>query len=227
MRTVGESEKDHEAKDDRRDAPDDIDPLPPIEAKEFRMLHDHPINGLGSSDFKKSIGKLGANDLGDRRGDEEYRESAGAVTSRKPMRKIDKDAWEEPGFREAEEKAHHVKLKGGGDRRSQCGHQSPGKHDAANPLARTPTFDDEGTRNFKEKIPQEEHPGPRADDIVVESRQVAPHREHGDGDIRAIDKRDHVTDEEQRQQAPVRFAPGAIKRRLPGRGGCRLHSLRV
>ena len=206
-------------------------------------MHDSlAIDRLRGANREQGVGNLRAHDLREGRGDEEVGQGLRAVAAREPVREIHDDAGEKAGFHQAEQEANAVELKlshaqlavergveplnkafGGGQfvphERRERGDETPSDHDAADPFPRAPLLHDERAGNLQQEVAEEEHSRAQADDGVVEARQILRHRELGDGDVRAVHVGDDVANEEQRQQPPVGFAPGTVKRGKNRRAG--------
>ncbi len=168
---------------------------------------------LVSPDHEQGTRDLGADDLRDRRGDQEIRQGSRAIPGGEPVCQIHDHAWKEARFRQAKEEPDRIEVPWHLDGCGQRRHHAPRHHDPRQPLARAPALDDEGAGNLEKEIADEEDARPEADHRVVESRQVLRHGQLRDRDVRAVDVGDDVADETERQQSPVRFAAGAIERR--------------
>src|SRR5882724_1114443 len=115
------------------------------------------------------------------------------------MRQINNHAGEKTRFSESKQKTRDVKLKRRLHERSERRRESPYNHNSANKPSGAPFFHQQRAGNFQQKIPPKEKPGPKADNSVVESRQVASHGQFGNRNIDAIDIGDDVTEKKQRQ----------------------------
>ncbi len=210
-RPVGEGEEHDHTHHDRRDAPGDVDPLPAREAEQLRVVDEHASHDLVGADAQEEVRDLGAHDLRDGGRHEEEGEGARPVAAREPVGEVDDHPGIEAGLRQAQQEPHEVEVErrpdGGGER----GHDAPGDHDAGDPEAGAPLLDDERARDLEEEVAQEEDAGAEADDRVVEAGQLPGHGELGDGHVRAIDERDDVGDEADREETQVGLPPGAVE----------------
>jgi len=133
------------------------------------------------------------------------------------MGQKDDDTWEESGFAEAEEEAGDVKVERGLDASGQGGGEAPDDHDAGKQSAGAPFFDEQRAGDFEQEVTPEKKARPETDDRVVEAGEVFSHREFRDGDVRTVNVSNDVAEEQERKEAPVGFAAGAVE----GRGRCR------
>src|SRR5207237_1864861 len=83
-------------------------------------------------------------------------------------------------------------------------------------------FDEERAGNLEQEVAPEKHAGAEPNHRVVETRQLLRHRELRDRDVGAVDVRDDVAGEEQREKAPVGFGARAIQGG-GGSGGSEAH----
>src|SRR6516225_10187933 len=123
------------------------------------MMNGHLASRFGGADAEQVVGKSGAYDLCDGCGDEEPGESSCTIARRKPVSQVDDHTGEKPGLCEAEEEPHGVELERCFDERRRAGQDSPCDHDPANPLSRTPFFDEERTGDFEEEVADEKNAG--------------------------------------------------------------------
>ena len=150
-RPVGEQPEDGDAEDDRGNGPQNVNPLPAGQAKDFRMInhralddllraelhplrdgicgaggaggrcHNHPIDFM-SADLQNLIRDNRIHDLRHRCGDEEIGQRLRPVPHGKPVGEVHNDAREEARLRKTEQEAHGVELERRGDRRGEPGH---------------------------------------------------------------------------------------------------------
>ena len=103
-RAVGEEEQDDHAQQHRRNAPEDVNPLPAFQAEQLGV----PVG----ADPEQLVGDLGTDDLGDRRGQEEARQGPGPVAAGEPVRQVNDHPGEEPGLGEAQQEPDRIEMPG-------------------------------------------------------------------------------------------------------------------
>src|SRR5712671_82702 len=130
------------------------------------------------------------------------------------MRQVHNDARQKTGFSRAHQKTHDIKLPRGVNERHEYGHHAPGNHDASDPLASAPSFDNQRAWDFQQEVTKKEDPGAKSDHALAES-QVMWHLKRGSSNVHAIKKSDHVEQEQKRQKTPrdaLASAPAYIGR---------------
>ena len=74
-------------------------------------------------------------------------------------------------------------------------------HDAGDPPAGADARQDDVARHFEQRVAEEEDAGAPAVDVGADA-QILVHRQRGEGDVGAVDVRDQVAHDDQRQQPP-------------------------
>ena len=210
-RPIGEEDQHQQAEQQCRNTPSDEYPLPAFEAHHEWMGNADPIDYLGHANFEQRVTEHRADDLRDRRGDQKQRKGPRAIAQRKPVGEKHHDAGEKTGLGQTEKETHGVELRRRLHPRVQARDNSPRDHDAGDPFSGAPFLDDDCARNLEQEIAEKEQPGTSADHVVVEGRHVLRHGQLGECDVDTIDVRNHIADEQQRDQALVGLAPCAIQ----------------
>src|SRR5207245_10348622 len=117
------------------------------------------------------------------------------------MSQVHDDSRQETGFRRTYQKTHEIKLPGRVDEGHQHRHQSPGNHDASDPLACAPSFHNERAWDFQQKIPEEENPRSKANYTIAEHKGMG-HLQRRGANVHSIEKANDVAQEEKRHHSP-------------------------
>src|SRR5947209_3578912 len=125
-----------------------------------------PMNGLENPARKRE-----SNNHRERLSDHEPGLGASAIFGAEPVGQIHDDPWKETCFGCTQQKAGEVELMGNGavaeqrhaDKTGSGGHDAPGDHDARQPFARAPPFDDQSARDLKKEVAEEEDTSAEAD----------------------------------------------------------------
>jgi len=113
------------------------------------------------------------------------------------------------GFRDAEQKAHHVEHGRRGDEHGQHGDHAPRDHDPRDPHSRAHLVKDHIARNLKEEIADEENARAKAINRIAQA-EVARHLQLRKADVHAVQIRDHVAEHQERREPPVDLAIGRL-----------------
>jgi hypothetical protein len=122
------------------------------------------------------------------------------VVSRERLRDVVDDARYEPGFRDAEQIAHHVELLGRRDERGQRRNDRPRQDDAREPALRADPLQDHVARHLEHDVAQRERTCAEAEHRVAET-QIDHHLQFREADVDAVDVGGHVREHEDRQDA--------------------------
>ncbi len=124
------------------------------------------------------------------------------------MRQVHNDARQKARFCGAHQETDDIKLAGGVDEGHQQRHQSPGNHDARDPAASAPSFNDQRTGDFQQEVTKEEDPRPQPNHALAETKVIG-HLECRRTYVHAIEKGDHVEQEQEGQEPACDAMPGA------------------
>ena len=192
VRTVGQNKQHHHPHDDRRDRFEEKEPLPPGQSGD--AIHPENLARDRRTDHARRHAA-----------EHEQRENARPILRRIPVRQIQDHAREKTRLRRAQQKAHPVKHRHPLQEHERHRDQAPDDHDPRDPAARPHLVQDEIARDFKNKITDEEEPRTKTEH-AVEHRFAHPQHfaqmQLGKTDVDAIDVRDDVTKEEQRNEPP-------------------------
>src|ERR1700737_194412 len=187
-RPVGEIEPGHDAEQNGRNALDDEKPLPAFQSER-------------AVESEQEVGDRRTDHGGNRDGDGEGGEKAGAIFRRVPIGQIENDARKETGFRHAEQKAHCVEAPDPADDRHQCGDDTPGHHDPRDPAAGAEFFERQIARHLEDEIADEEDAGAPCEHRRREF-QLGIHGQRGEAEIDAIEIGKEIRQHQERNQPP-------------------------
>ena len=95
------------------------------------------------------------------------------------MRQVDNYAREKSSLGQTEQESDSVELERGFHEGCERSDDSPGDHDAADPLPGAPFLDNKCARDLEDKIPDEKYTGAEANYGIVESREILGHLDRG------------------------------------------------
>jgi hypothetical protein len=131
--------------------------------------------------------------------DEEPRDRPSTIASREPVRDVEQHARNEPGLRDAKQKAHHEEAHRPNDESGCARDQAPGDHDSRHPDPRAHTFHDQVARHFEGEVADEKDS--RAPSVAERREADIPvHRERREANVHAIEEVDQEHHGHQRQQ---------------------------
>ena len=122
--------------------------------------------------------------------------------SRKPMAEVIDDAGQEPGFGDAEQEAQHVEARRALHEQHRDRQHAPRDHDARDPEPRADAREDQVARHLEQRVADEEHARAESVDGGAEP-EIAVHLQRREADVHAVDPRDDVEQQQERQQAPA------------------------
>ena len=184
---VGKEKQEGDAEQQRRDAFDKEEPLPPGEVR-------------AAIEVEQYAGDSTHEDPGERERDVEAADGAGTLFRRKPLHEVEDDSGEEACLRHAEEEACDVELHGCPDKEHANGYQAPGQHDAREPAAGAEAVQCEVGGYFADGIAEKEEAGAEAVDCAAEVQGLI-HLEGGEADVGAIHVRAAIAECDERDQA--------------------------
>jgi hypothetical protein len=199
-RAVGEVEEGDHADDHRDQALDHEHPLVSPQAEEAVELHE-------------GARERAADDVRERQAHVEQRGRLRPAAAREPVGEVQDHAREEAGLGDAEEEAEDVEHRRPRGEHEQRGHDAPGHHDPRHPPSRSDLVHDQVRGHLEDRVADEEQAGPEG---VGRGREPGVDLEGllGEADVGAIDERDDVHQQQERQQSLQRLA----RRGLGGRG---------
>ncbi len=186
--TVGEIEPRHHTEHDGRNALQDEQPLPALEAADAVKAEQV------ARDRRADHGR-------DRHRDGERGEDAGAILGRIPVGEIEDDAGKEPRFRHAEQETQHVETGGAADQRHQRRDDAPGNHDARDPAAGADLVQDDVAGHLEQEITNEEDARPPAEHQRREL-EFSVHGQSGEAEIDAVEIGEEVGQDQKRNDPP-------------------------
>jgi len=119
------------------------------------------------------------------------------------------DTGEETGLGRAEQQSRRIELARRSNEACKDRDESPGDHDAGDPLARAPSLDDDSARNLEQQVADEEKTSAKPVDAIAKA-QVDTHAQIGERQVSAVDIADEVEQEYERQKMLRRPTPGAL-----------------
>ena len=87
------------------------------------------------------------------------------------------------------------------DEGHQCRDQTPGNHDPRDPAPGAPSFRDQCSGNLQQEIAEKENPSAHANHAFAETKVVG-HLQRRRPHVHAIEKSDHVKQEQKGQEPP-------------------------
>jgi len=141
-------------------------------------------------------------------------ESARALRSRIPVAEVIDDSGQKAGLGHTEQEAQHVEARRPLHVHHRDGQDAPRDHDARDPKARADAHEDQIARHLEERIADEEHACAEAVDHGAEP-QVGVHLQRREADIDAVEPRDDVEQQQERQEAPPNLrerGPAEVRR---------------
>lgn len=186
-----------DADDDRRNAFDQEHPLPAGQAVDAgKRLHRPARDGAADHARQRNC---------------RHEEGGGAPAPlrRIPIREVQDDPREEAGFCQPQQEAHHVEHGRRGHEHHGRRDDAPRDHDPRDPDACAHAVQDHVARHFKEEVTDEEDAGAEPVDGLAEL-EVVEHLQLGKAHVDAIEIRDHVAQQQERNQAPRHFAVGGF-----------------
>jgi len=135
--------------------------------------------------------------------------SLGTIGDAKPMGEKHDDTGEETGLGRAEQQSRRIELARRSNKACKDRDESPGDHDAGDPLARAPSLDDDSARNLEQQVADKEKTRAKAVDAIAKA-QVDAHAQIGERQVSAVDIADEVEQEYERQKMLRRPTPGAL-----------------
>jgi len=139
-----------------------------------------------------------------RQPDEKARHDPRVVISRQPVREIQDKARQEACLGQTKQKAQHGEAGRSGHKSGCSGQQAPGDHDPSDPKARADLLHDNVAGDLEDEIAPEEDPRGEAE-LGGTHVQVTAHRKGGKSDVDAVDVGQQVSQDRNRQQAPIDF----------------------
>ena len=110
-----------------------------------------------------------------------------------------------PASAGAQQETQRVETVGSSNHDHRRRDHAPEHHEQGNPTARADSLQGEVARHLEEEIAGEEHSGAESVNGVGEGELLA-HLERGESDVDAIEIRDDVEQEEERDQSPRQLA---------------------
>ena len=195
-RAVGHEDGGQQAQEDGRDAFDDVEPLPALEAHDAVHL-------------QQQAGDRGAEGVGDGLGEDEDAEHGDALRGGEPERQVEEDGREEPGLGGTQQEPDDVvggftvhQAHGGGE-------DAPGDEDAGQPLAGAEPVHAGVAGNLEEGVAEEEDAGAEAVGGGVQA-DVLAHGEFGEADVVAVKVGNEVEQDDQGHDAAADLAERAV-----------------
>jgi hypothetical protein len=155
-------------------------------------------------ELEDDAGERPADDRRQRNREHEPRHRPRSVLRGVPIAEVINDARQEPGFRDAEQEAQHVEARRSLDEHHRDRQDAPRNHDARDPKTRADAHEDQVARHFEQRVADEEHARTEAIDRAAEA-QVGIHLQRRETDVDAVEPRDDVEQQQERQQAPPDF----------------------
>jgi hypothetical protein len=121
------------------------------------------------------------------------------MTLREPLAQVIDHAGKEPRLGDTESKTRDIELSRCPHREHRASQQPPRDRDARQPPPCTDACKDDVARNFEQRVAEEKNAGTEAECRVAEI-QVRIHLQRGDADIDAIDIRNEIECEQERQK---------------------------
>src|SRR4029077_9909417 len=146
-------------------------------------------------------------DLGHEHGGE-----PGPTLRRRPHGQIEQDTGEEPSFAGAEQTSQNVQVPIGGD---ECGHRAakaPDHHDPKERFSNSDLLQEQVAGDLQKNVTEIKDAGAETVYRFGEP-QILDKLKLRKADIRAIDKRDQITEHQERNDTPVDFSIGRISLR--------------
>src|SRR5882762_8287198 len=168
--------------------------------------NEEPLPAMPAFDVVEILHRCAGNRTGDHRRDgrrgHEHRNDLAAPRRRVPVRQIENDAREEARFERAKQEPGHVELQRRLHERHCACDKSPREHDAQQGLANTDALKQQVAGYFEQEVADEEYA--RAETVcrIAESQRLL-HLKLGISDVDAIEKRDHVTKNQEGQNPPT------------------------
>ncbi|MNI60459.1 hypothetical protein D3C73_1156770 [compost metagenome] len=125
-----------------------------------------------------------------------------------PVGEVENDPREEPGFGDAQQEAQDVEGLGVVGEHHRRRHQAPGDHDPTQPDLRAQAVQHVVARYFEERVADEEDARAKRERRIAQTG-VRLQRRLGEADVGAIDERENVHQDQERQQTQPAFGDGA------------------
>ena len=211
LRAVGHDERRDEAQHDRRDAFNDVQPLPAVQ----------PGNAFQA---QKHAGHRRAEGVGDRLGQDEDAQDGHALRGGEPEGQVEQDGREESGFGRTQQEADDVEGGLAVDQEHGGGEDAPADQDAGDPLAGAVAVHAAVAGDFQQGVAEEEDAGAETVGGFGEA-DVALHAKFGEADVVAVQIGDEVQQDDQRHEPAADLAERGLaqftERRGAGQGGHR------
>ena len=128
-----------------------------------------------------------AQDRSDGYADHEERKGTRLFALGKPVREVQNDSREIPGFSQPQHKARNVKLLHRMDEARQHSHKSPSKQDSGDPDARSDLVQQQIAGDFKKEVAKKENPENESE-LLAADGQLFVHCERGKPNVVAINE---------------------------------------
>ena len=142
-------------------------------------------------------------------GGQEERERRRAPALREPPGEEQDDAREEARLGRAEQEAEHVEARGALDEHHRRRDQAPDDHDRGEPAAGAEAREREVARHTEDHVAEREDAGADPEDRVREV-EIVLELELREAHVHAVEVRDHVDEEEERDEPAHRLPEGAF-----------------
>ena len=195
-RAVRHEDGRQEAQEDRRDAFDDVEPLPALEAHDAVHLQEEP-------------GYRGAERVGDGLGEDEDAQHGHALRGGEPQRQVEQDRREESGLGGAQQEPDDVVGAFAVDQAHGGGEDAPRDQDAGQPLPGSEPVHARVAGNLEEGVAEEEDAGAKAVGSSVQANVLA-HGELGESDVVAVQVGNEVEQDNQGHDAAADLAERAV-----------------
>jgi hypothetical protein len=160
-----------------------------------------PLQSVPAVELKQRARERAADHLRQRNREHEPRERARPRRGRKPVAEVVDDAGQEPRFGHPEQKAQHVELDRSRHEHHRDRHEPPRDHDARDPEPRPDADEYQIARHLERRVADEEDARAEAVDGVAEG-EIRFHLQRRVADVYAVDPRDDVEEQQERQQPP-------------------------
>ncbi|MNV41767.1 hypothetical protein D3C71_1334150 [compost metagenome] len=190
---IVQMEPDNDAQDDGRNAFEQEQPLPALQAHgAIGELHDaardRPADHAAKGDARHEDGVDAAPALG-----------------REPLGEVVQRARHEAGLQRADQEADEVKPHLAADEHGAGRGNAPGDHDAHDPDPRPHAVQDHVAGHFEQEVADKEDAGPQAVHRIGKT-QLALHLQLGEADVHAVQIGHHPADHQQGHEAPEDLA---------------------
>ncbi|MNF60063.1 hypothetical protein D3C84_416680 [compost metagenome] len=150
-------------------------------------------------------GERRTDQAGASRGEKQHRGDAPAIVLWEPQCQVIQHTRSEARFHRTDHEAQGIELPFAVDEDHGRSGQSPGHHDPGDPASGADLIQHHVARDFEQHVTDREQP--RAQTIRgVTQAEVSLQLELGEADVDAVEKREQVTDHDQRHQSPGDFA---------------------